>query len=1376
MPPKPIKNIARGVRSNETEKTIPGSIESSRQSPQAGITLPSPAADIGSTKAKTGSQEEYDVFRPEDVKHVGLKDAVKRGLVTTDEAAFIDGLMESFPESYREHFEPRFSEQRFKPTPEQLMAHKIPAKQGNDKVLHGVLLAEKIGELKTDAKHLAVMFKGADVTTFLHEFGEFAHRRLLTPKDRIIVKREWKKSKVVGESQKDRNEWFSDQLRDWYIQRAGKKKTAYPRGLREIFRRVLRAIKGVYARARGNIVSKSMHNLFEDIVTNGREIKEKYYYSDAEVVAKYVVGSEPGKQQLQAQGFSGNSKTYISWDPGSICPKQEAFVDYMLNALKETGQPVETLANVETISALYDAALADGVDVPCSYCYVEQARRKAISWHQKGKPITGVNFAMAKQVFRQVPYKDAILKWSDDKIKEVNKRGGLRMFSFSDYIRGAHRADVERLLNHAKLRGLSVKAITKNPEFVEDFAGRGITINVSIDGDKTGRSGMNWDKAAAFKKKYPNVKVRTVAINPNDYMQWSKMSHRGIKKFVDVITPYHHDNPDADIPTDYVDMGHNSNGGLWLENLLIENPDLAFRTCCQVGGKCFDIKHQKQCSSNCGNHAGNLTIPANIGDRENKHEQNIFYSGLPAHAWGKLWTEGIGTLVWDKAIIRGSRSLLEKIPGGKAINRALLYDYRGNLPNTAGYIKSREDMQRYQAIGREYAIDLGNRLQQLPEDRQLAMGEYIRGEEVALSDDEKSLADEAKRALYDLGRQAVDAGLLDSKTFFKNAGRYMPRLYTSKEYASLLTRYNVTKPNRLDLSRFKRRKDIPKAIREQMGEILTPGYPVAKGIIQMTHDVELAKHFRLIAGRPSWSLPRADVKATKQGQEIFPQVDRSGWEELPIDKKLGDLSGAMVHPEIFKDIQELIKVRTQAEKVWRKTLGAWKFGKVILSPKTHARNLMSNSVLAHLGGLPLYEQPYYLTRAAKAMRGKDKYWKMAKEEGLLQSTFTNAELRDLFDGIGAEMKDASATSIAGKFGKIGEAWQKSRTALNKAAQLYEAEEQWFKMAKFIHNVEAHKMSSQDAAKDAEKWLFNYGKITRFQEAFRSKWYGAPFATFTFKAIPRIAEAAIKTPWRFALPMGIIYALNRAAREMIGDEPEEEKAKAKFKKPYMTEHWSMWPRVPLVDEHGREYYLNLTYVLPWGDLAEGGGWGPIPGGLMPFSQPFLKTPVQMMFNYDFFWKDQIVKDEDLAGKTKTGKAKTIAYIGGKHLVQALAPTPVMDVSKAISSLRKRPDYRGRMRASAAVYADILAGIKMYPVDYAEEMERRISKKHPKQGQDARKLRYQIKTLMLRRAAALERGGDPAYYDKQVKSKLEQLRGLAKELGEEAKTFSKIGDRR
>ena len=767
------------------------------------------------------------------------------------------------------------------------------------------------------------------------------------------------------------------------------------------------------------------------------------------------------------------------------------------------------------------------------------------------------------------------------------------------------------------------------------------------------------------------------------------------------------------------------------------------------------------------------THPDFVADSYGEEGFTLF-SGLPVHKAGSAYTKLIGTPLWDALIFKQLPKPIAKIPGVKkafeyvgskppvsTIKRIMDREYRGNLHDAEGYIKGMDEKNLYQTTGKEYAIDLGKRLQAFPEDAKLRMGEFIRGELETLPEAELKIAMEAKDTLYNLGRQAADLGLLSEETFFKNAGKYMPRLYTSKEYQSLLSQWGLKKPDRLDLSRFKQRKDIPKEIRREMGEILTPGYPVARGIAQLTHDIELGRWFDGISKNPEWSLPK--------GSDIpIPE----GWRRFESNKKLGSLSEAYVHPEIWRDLNESIRVRELPEKIFRRALGPWKFGKVILSPKTHFRNLISNGLLAHLGGLPLYEQPIYLTKAAKSMRSKGEYWTEAKKSGLLASTFTEGELRSLFDAVEGQMRGIKAETMPETMGKIDKVWGKAQGIGNKAAKLYEAEEQWFKMAKFIHNVERRKMSFKDASADAEKWLFNYSKLTQFQEGYKTHILGAPFATFTFKAIPRVMEAAIKTPWRFALPAAIIWQMEEAAMRMTGESKEQFRAKKQLRPDWMQGHFLGIPnfsRWAITDEFGRDYNLNLSYITAWGDIGEGGGAFGIPGGLMPGSQPFTKELFEQVMNYDKFWKEPIIEETELAGKTKTERIKTELKKRGAHFAQTMAPTPFIDISKGIDAFRGKPDYRGRKRPAEAVIADVFFGFKLYPVDYADQMQRAISKLDPGRGFIANKLKSEIKSNAVKKAAMQKMGKDTDFYDKKIKDLTDQIIGLAPELEEIAENY-------
>lgn len=712
------------------------------------------------------------------------------------------------------------------------------------------------------------------------------------------------------------------------------------------------------------------------------------------------------------------------------------------------------------------------------------------------------------------------------------------------------------------------------------------------------------------------------------------------------------------------------------------------------------------------------------------------------------YTKYIGHPVWDYVVNKTVPKLLEKTKVGRGALRIFDTEYRGNLPSKNNFNEMVKGQRDTAAIGRDYAIDLGNRLQSFPEAEQLQLGEFIRGEQTNLPSHLQKIGTETKDVLYNLGKQAVDTGLLSEEAFFKNAGKYMPRLYTEFEYKNLLNQYNLVKPDRLDLSRFKARKDIPKEIREQMGEILTPGYPVAKGISQLTHDISLARMFNDIAKNPEWI-----------GQ-------KPGFVQLSKSKKLGSLSEQYVHPEIAREVEFIQAKKPEWEKAINKAYGAWKYGKVILSPKTHIRNMMSNSVLAHLGGMPLWEQPVYLTRAIKEMATNGEIFSNVKRNSsIFNTTWTQQELKNIYDEMN-NLKGVSATNPVESSTILRTALSKTKQAGNKMADLYQKEEQVYKLAKIIHSLENGK-DLKSAVTDANKWLFDYSDVTHAQARYRNSLIGAPFATFTLKSLPRVAEAAVTTPWRFAAPFAMIYGLEEASRNYFQDSKEESDKKRKLLPEYMEGNMlgmPSYPRVPVSDEFGREYYLDLTYILPWGDIGESGKFMGIPGAVRPLSHPVTNEALQQFANHDTFWDRPIVRESDLAGKNKLEQLMTSAKLRGSHAAKTFLPTPFMDAEKAYSAIQEKPDYRGRVRPSNVVASDVLFGVKMQPVDYIEQQEKLIRKLDPNKGRVAAEIKASIRVASMRKAILESKGKDTSKYDKEIQGLIQQLETMGQELSQ------------
>lgn len=215
------------------------------------------------------SAQDLPVFDPRQVESVPLREAIQSGLVSEDEGAVIDGVLQVFPQAWREHFAAAFSSQQFAPTGAQLRMHGVPLEEQQRQVVQGALIFENVGDLKEDARRVAVMFGGNKIETFLHEFGEFANAHLLTPNDRVLVRREYEQAKTKATE----NEWFSDGFRDWWLRQIDGKDQVVSNDLQTLFEKVLQAIREVWARIRGlRDQGFPLDTLFNDIINKGRII------------------------------------------------------------------------------------------------------------------------------------------------------------------------------------------------------------------------------------------------------------------------------------------------------------------------------------------------------------------------------------------------------------------------------------------------------------------------------------------------------------------------------------------------------------------------------------------------------------------------------------------------------------------------------------------------------------------------------------------------------------------------------------------------------------------------------------------------------------------------------------------------------------------------------------------------------------------------------------------------------------------------------------------------------------------------------------------------------------------------------------------------
>ena len=143
---------------------------------------------------------------------------------------------------------------------------------------------------------------------------------------------------------------------------------------------------------------------------------------------------------------------------------------------------------------------------------------------------------------------------------------------------------------------------------------------------------------------------------------------------------------------------------------------------------------------------------------------------------------------------------------------------------------------------------------------------------------------------------------------------YMPRMYTTKEAEIAARKFPVAGAPKVRVPYAKARKKIPVEARRELGEILEPGYPVTKRLIQESMDIETAKLFKFAVQRGDW----------------VDDVWREGLatKALPDTKAYGALKGKFVTQQIYNDVTELNRVRSDFESLYDSVIGTWKIGKV----------------------------------------------------------------------------------------------------------------------------------------------------------------------------------------------------------------------------------------------------------------------------------------------------------------------------------------------------------------------------------------------------------------------------------------------------------------
>jgi hypothetical protein len=453
------------------------------------------------------------------------------------------------------------------------------------------------------------------------------------------------------------------------------------------------------------------------------------------------------------------------------------------------------------------------------------------------------------------------------------------------------------------------------------------------------------------------------------------------------------------------------------------------------------------------------------------------------------------------------------------------------------------------------------------------------------------------------------------------------------------------------------RQDLPYETRKVFNDIIGPAYRVAKGAKVQGTDVLKAKLFEHIAAHPDWI-----QEAGTPNKANFIKVLGSEW---------GALNGKRIRNDVLDDLGEIMDLRSAAEANMDKIMGYWKYGKAILSPVTHARNFVSNMVLAHFADVPPADLVTY-NSAAKALKEKsaNTFYREAERAGLYNSSFAKSEIGALRDELNEIRRpDAFANWI--------------RKAASLPSAMYEGSERFFKTAVFIKARESG-LSPVEAMQKAEKHLFNYSDIPPVIKHYK-RW-AAPFATYTYKAVPLLAETAITKPWKIAGVFGAMYGLEYMAQQKLGvSDDEVSKDKAVMLK------GTGQVLLPFTDSYGNRLYGNVGDFMPWSNMGKSWGQSSIPAGDMLPSNPIFTTLGAILANKDAFTGKEIHSIALDSASKITGRYLEYAW---KQIQPSAIPAgaKLWEAGK-ISMGQQLKDYTGYDIDPSTLAINALLGVKL-----------------------------------------------------------------------------------
>jgi hypothetical protein len=462
------------------------------------------------------------------------------------------------------------------------------------------------------------------------------------------------------------------------------------------------------------------------------------------------------------------------------------------------------------------------------------------------------------------------------------------------------------------------------------------------------------------------------------------------------------------------------------------------------------------------------------------------------------------------------------------------------------------------------------------------------------------------------------------------------------------------------------------------------------------------------------TLARMQEALDAHGHQDF---DHKQWKPMPTGKRYGPLAGMIVRKEIYDDIVGNMRV-LMGDENWVENLrshletatGKWKWLKVTLNVAGQVRNGISNLMVVGMSGTdwhkifaPYGGHPSLIVQTLREMRTNGVFYKQGMDRGFGKVTWSNVELSrietDLLDVMKREGNAGPLVYAKSVMGKL----------YNTTGDWYQNVETFFKLLRFIDNMQNKGMSADMAAIDAHEVLIDYSAVKPWVKTARRVPLGMPFVTYTLKVAPVIMRSLVDHPAHSAPILALSFALPYLiAAGLDVDKDDYDKLMEAMPK-WIREkgHVYLWP---VKGDDGRWTVVDLGYFFPWSAWTEAFGSayrtvkdpsiaevGKMLNSLGVGGAPLYDIIAAWETGIDPFTQRPIVDPYGTPGEKLKSRllyawnmaTPSMVNLGGRGAL-----------GKAIDAVSGTPDRAGRPKASLAQAGGSLLGVNTYSYDPVE----------------------------------------------------------------------------